>query len=216
MRKGSRNSSRNSSMSFRILASVSALSLLLASVAAAQTVTPTPTASTPVPAKHEGLKARFDAMDANHDGFIDKGEASGRIARNFDAIDTDHDGKISLEELRTEAREVAANRKGITADAGASMTGTAPIASAAPEKHRGNLSAMDTDHDGRISFAEFTAREKALFDRLDTNHDGYLEASELPKGKQGNARKAKGSLGDNAFGTWGKPAAGGASSSSGQ
>ncbi len=203
-------------MSLRIFVSVTALGLILASAAGAQTAA-SATASSAAPAKaHEGLKARFDAMDANHDGFIDKSEATGRIAKNFDTIDADHDGKISLEELRAEAREVAGSKKNAGAAAPmAAVAPVAPVAPAAPEKHHGNFAGLDTDHDGRISFAEFTAREKALFDRLDTNHDGYLEASELPKGKEGNVRKAKGGLGDNAFGTgtWGKSAAGASSSS---
>ncbi len=160
------------------------------------------------PAKpHPGAQARFAQMDADHDGFIEKSEATGRVAKNFDAIDTDHDGKLSPDELRAALKMAAGKAK----------TAPAPAQAAAPEHgapERGakaKMSAMDTDGDGRISYAEFTAREKALFDKLDANHDGYLDASEMPKG-----RKLKGGkLGENSFGagTWGKPGEGAASSS---
>ena len=43
---------------------------------------------------------------------------------------------------------------------------------------------MDTDHDGKISWAEFQAAAmahlKEHFDRLDANHDGFIEKDELP------------------------------------
>jgi len=153
---------------------------------------------------HMGAKARFAEMDADHDGFIERGEASGRLAKNFDAIDTDHDGKLSLDEIRA-AMKMAA---------GKAATGQAPATSAMPAASahgaKGKMSAMDTDGDGRLSLDEFLARDKALFVRLDVNHDGYLDASEMPKG-----RKMKGGkLGENAFGAgmWGKPAGAAASS----
>ena len=42
----------------------------------------------------------------------------------------------------------------------------------------------DTDHDGKISWAEFqaaaTARLKERFDKLDKNHDGFISKDELP------------------------------------
>ena len=42
----------------------------------------------------------FKDLDTNHDGFIDKSEAQGGIAKHFDAIDTDRDGKLSKDELK--------------------------------------------------------------------------------------------------------------------
>ncbi|ESQ87879.1 EF-hand domain-containing protein [Asticcacaulis benevestitus] len=52
-----------------------------------------------------------------------------------------------------------------------------------------DLKTLDTDGDGKVSFAEFSARSKALFGRLDTDHDGSLSAAELkarpPRGREG-------------------------------
>ena len=42
----------------------------------------------------------MERLDTNKDGFIDKSEAKGMLAKNFDEIDTNHDGKISLDELK--------------------------------------------------------------------------------------------------------------------
>lgn len=54
---------------------------------------------------------------------------------------------------------------------------------------RERLMALDTDHDGKISKAEFAARPAMghrgkmggdrMFDRLDANHDGYLDTTEI-------------------------------------
>ncbi len=54
-----------------------------------------------------------------------------------------------------------------------------------------DLEAADTDHDGKISWAEFQAaagaKLKEHFDRLDANHDGFIDKDELPgHGKHGH------------------------------
>jgi len=59
----------------------------------------------------EKFTEKFDAADADHDGFLTRDEASRnmpRIAKDFDAIDTDHDGKLSPQEI---AHYFAAKRK---------------------------------------------------------------------------------------------------------
>lgn len=55
-----------------------------------------------------------------------------------------------------------------------------------PDNLRARIMAADTDHDGRVSLAEFTAASKGgqgnparRFQRNDTNHDGYLDAAEI-------------------------------------
>jgi Ca2+-binding EF-hand superfamily protein len=56
------------------------------------------------------------------------------------------------------------------------------------QKARERMMAADTDKDGKISRAEFTAAANArgakrdgsrMFDRMDANHDGVLDASEV-------------------------------------
>jgi hypothetical protein len=42
------------------------------------------------------------------------------------------------------------------------------------------LASADTNHDGKISRAEFIAARGARFTQMDANHDGSLQASERP------------------------------------
>jgi hypothetical protein len=41
------------------------------------------------------------------------------------------------------------------------------------------LTAIDTDHDGTVSKAEFMTYIEAQFDKVDTDHDGTLDAKEF-------------------------------------
>ncbi|HEX7915282.1 EF-hand domain-containing protein [Rudaea sp.] len=60
------------------------------------------------------LQARFEALDLNHDGYIDKTEASANkmLSAQFDKLDANHDGKLSPAEF--------AKAKGLAAPTGSS------------------------------------------------------------------------------------------------
>ncbi len=47
--------------------------------------------------------------------------------------------------------------------------------------HMMDMTQLDADKDGKVTFAEFSAPTQDMFNRLDTNHDGTLSADELPK-----------------------------------
>jgi Ca2+-binding EF-hand superfamily protein len=67
---------------------------------------PTPPQSTaPVDSNKAVLDARFDAMDANHDGFLAKDEVTKdrQLSQNFAIWDTNGDGKISRSEFDSHA-----------------------------------------------------------------------------------------------------------------
>lgn len=51
------------------------------------------------------MSARFDAIDANHDGKLSKEEYTEAALQRLFAMDTDHDGKITKSELRSSLRE---------------------------------------------------------------------------------------------------------------
>ena len=126
--------------------------------------------------------ARFAARDTNHDGYIDKSEASQKMAARFDTIDADHDGKISPDELK-------ASWQARMSEGG--MGGWHHHQFGADR-----MAALDTDHDGKLSLDEMTARAKSRFDRLDANHDGFIDTSEMPKpGEHKNWRSGDGSSG---------------------
>ena len=125
---------------------------------------------------------RFKARDTNHDGFIDKSEASQKMAARFDTIDADHDGKISPDELK-------ASWQARTGQEGGDRH---------HHRHFGadRLAMLDANHDGKLSLDEMTAHAKSRFDRLDANHDGYVDSSEMPKpGEHKNWRSGDGSSG---------------------
>lgn len=118
---------------------------------------------------------RFAARDTNRDGFIDKSEASQRMAAHFDTIDADHDGKISPDEIKS---------------AWSGRMGHHRHHHFGPER----MAHLDTDHDGKLSFNEMTAHAKSRFDRLDANHDGFIDSTEMPKpGEHKNWKAGDGS-----------------------
>lgn len=57
------------------------------------------------------------------------------------------------------------------------------------------LANADADHDGRVTYAEFTEARRRLFDRLDRNADGYVSAEDAPRRRtrraQGGGRMAE-------------------------
>ncbi len=64
-----------------------------------------PQSTVPVDSNKAVLDARFDAMDANHDGFLAKDEVAKdrQLSQNFAVWDTNGDGKISRSEFDSHA-----------------------------------------------------------------------------------------------------------------
>ncbi len=118
-------------------------------------------------AQAAGGSAVFQALDADHDGFLTRDElrAHPRLLLKFDAIDTNRDGRISDDELQ--AWHAAHLRQ--------------------PGSEGQAFTALDTNGDGRIERAELPddVRARAWFDAADTNHDGVVT-----KGEAGIARAA--------------------------
>ena len=183
--------------------------LLAAGVAAAQTTAP---AAKPAAAAASGstvapAKASTNAKP-HHDG-----QPGGRFgpphAPSFDELDTNHDGVVSKAEF--DAWRAAHPMPGHPGQGGAGPDGDGHGGWHGPhggwgggfemrremmwmhmhemERHHGRFGphidweAADTDHDGKISWAEFqaaaTAHLKERFDKLDANHDGFISKDEL-------------------------------------
>ena len=62
------------------------------------------------------------------------------------------------------------------------LLGAAAFAQFLPRTPQELLQAMDSDGDGRVSLAEYTAYMMHGFDRLDADGNGVLEGDELPPG----------------------------------
>jgi Ca2+-binding EF-hand superfamily protein len=62
------------------------------------------------------------------------------------------------------------------------------IAKPAQAQTGGRMSAMldnaDTDHDGRVTRAEYIEARKAMFDKLDRNHDGVVSPDDFGRLKR--------------------------------
>jgi Ca2+-binding EF-hand superfamily protein len=117
------------------------------------------------------IQARFNAIDANHDGAIDPAELAAaqlkqveqarllqerRLDAEFTRLDTNRDGQLSKAEF---------------------------MAAAPPVQPRTTaqqiVAKVDSNKDGKISLQEYEARPLAAFADFDTNHDGTVSAAEI-------------------------------------
>ena len=140
---------------------------------------------------------RFARMDVNGDGVINQADREARRAAMVAKLDTDKDGTVSAEERAAAKAARAANRpEGAHAGkrhggdhAGHKMGGK-----------RGDRAGMmgrmgDTNGDGTISKAEFTAAALKRFDAADADRNGTVTDAERKAAReamraQWQARKA--------------------------
>ena len=140
-----------------------AAGLLTGTAAAAQTApAPDQTVRTEVA---KMLTDNFSKADVNNDGFLSQEEVQGltnklnqqisaRLDQEFKNLDKDANGQISPTEFKT--------------GAGTRMMQNPAVA----------LQRLDSNKDGKVNPAEFSAVALAAFDRIDTNKDGTISAEE--------------------------------------
>ncbi len=111
----------------------------------------------PSPAQIHRMVDMLPQADANHDGFITRAEWRTFRAARFDRLDRNHDGYLN------------------EADAPPFMARTTIQEMEA---------VLDTDHDGRVSRAEFIGGPAPVFDLIDTDHNGIIDPQELKKARE--------------------------------
>lgn len=144
--------------------------------AAAQNATrPAAQSNAPRPIARASFLAQADnafvAVDANKDGFTDRGEIEAAEGR----------GLAALKARAIREREAAFRR--LDADKNGSLTlaefNAVAQAQALPKPDASKfLNALDTNKDGKVSLAENRAPAAVRFDRADTNKDGTLSVAE--------------------------------------
>jgi len=150
----------------------------------------------------EHIAKMFAKLDANHDGFITKGEIEAVHAKMgdrgamFDRLDTNHDGNISRQEFMAGGPGVREERVMIMRDGPGGAGAPFPPIDGHPGMMRmhmhmggmamgGHLFEMaDANHDGKVSLAEAQAAALAHFDKADLNHDGKITPDERAQGRK--------------------------------
>lgn len=112
--------------------------------------------------REKGLEQRFEKMDANQSGSIEKDEFKGPDAA-FEKIDQDQNGALSKDELKNAHAKMKKGPKG--------------------DRKGGKLDKFDSNQDGVITREEFKGPEE-IFNKIDTNQDGQIDGDEKAKAKE--------------------------------
>lgn len=112
---------------------------------------------------HGHMGPRLEDVDANNDGQITMEEVKARDTAHFAEVDTNNDGFITTDEMSAfHEKKREEMRKMMEA-----------------KRHQKMLETLDTDEDGKISAAEFSARPHKGFSMADKNGDGVVDAEEI-------------------------------------
>jgi len=111
----------------------------------------------------EMMSKRFDKLDKNKDGAVDKAEMEAASKRAFDKADTNKDGVIDEAEAKA-IRDRLAERRGDRP---------------AKANRKDRLARADVDKDGKITRDEFAASAAPWLMRADSDKDGRVTKAEL-------------------------------------
>jgi Ca2+-binding EF-hand superfamily protein len=143
-----------------------------------------------------GKDDHMKMMDQNGDGKVTAAEHDAAVKDMFSKMDTDKDGFVTAQEMdamhasmmqdkghataRTESgptEEKMADKKAYDpSGTGKSM----PKMMSSEQK----IAKMDTNNDGKLSAAEYSAGAKQMFGKMDKDGDGSLTAQEVRDGQR--------------------------------
>lgn len=125
---------------------------------------PPPRSSDPLrmPTSHS-LAGMLEIYDRDGDGRIDRAEFEQVRQEMFAAADRAGKGRLDFADYLGEFEDRLDRR-------------AASVREAAAQQARVRFNALDTDRDGRMTFAEYQVSGKRLFDRADSNGDGVVDA----------------------------------------
>lgn len=123
---------------------------------------------------------RFQRLDFNHDGKIDQTDRAGRrdqmLTAQFDRLDADHNGALSRGEFAARPA-MQQGRDGQEARGGPGMRRFG-MRGPGQRMGRGMGRMADSDRNGVVTQAEFTANAVQRFERMDGDRDGQVTPEE--------------------------------------
>ena len=118
------------------------------------------------PARHgkeQAVERMFERVDANKDGAIEAEESDAAWRKLFERMDANGDGVVPREEAVAAhgKRDVPEERR-----------------KRAEEWRAKRFQALDADGDGKLTLAEFQAKQTKVFSQADMNGDGKVTKEE--------------------------------------
>lgn len=125
-----------------------------------------------LPSAHTG-DGFLALYDGNGDGQVDRAEFDRARAGQFERTDANRDGALEREEYLAEFRQRLDQHH-------------AALGGGSDKQTRVRFAALDTDKNGRMTFAEYQVSGRRSFDGADRNHDGVVDAADaaLPPPEQ--------------------------------
>jgi Ca2+-binding EF-hand superfamily protein len=136
----------------KIIPAVFALSAAIAA-SAAWAADPATGTTAPTDKRAEWRQQFFDKIDTNHDGTINRAEYQAWVDSRFAKIDSNGDGVVDADEVATSPAAVERVQK----------------------RADGFVRRYDASGDGKVSKADFEAKEMQRFDRLSNGADSITE-----------------------------------------
>lgn len=115
-----------------------------------------------MPTSHN-LAGMLEIYDRDGDGRVSREEFTQVRNAMFAAADPGHAGQLDFDGYMAEFQQRLERRAG-------------EVRTAAARQAKVRFKALDTDKNGRMSFAEYQVSGKRLFDRIDGNGDGVVDA----------------------------------------